>query len=66
MTVSFGSEKSEILDEKEKTRYEGKFSASQSKGFLLLGHCLKKKEEEAVVFAGNNPRESRRGRNPLQ
>lgn len=66
VTVSFGSEKSEILDEKEKTRYEGKFSASQSKGFLLLGQCLKKKEEEAVVFAGNNPRESRRGHNPLQ
>lgn len=58
--------KSEDLDEKEKTRYEGKISASESKGFLLLGHCVRKRGKEVVVFAGNSPRESRRGHNPVQ
>lgn len=66
MAVWFGREKSEDLDEKEKTRYEGKISASESKGFLLLGHCVRKRGKEVVVFAGNSPRESRRGHNPVQ
>lgn len=37
-----------------KTRYEGKINANESKGFLLLGHYLRKRGKEAVVFVGNN------------
>lgn len=35
-----------------KTRYEGKISASESKGFLQR-QCLRKRGKEAVIFAGN-------------
>lgn len=55
------------MRKKRKTRYEGKISANESKGFLLLWHCLRKKWKEAVAFAGNKcPRQSRGGHNPLQ